>query len=121
MKKIVLLLLIAVTLWGENLALVSISGHASVGSVSSLKNELDKSENKPYTFDIKNNKLQCTFQNDSKSIEIHFLSTRGQLLSKHSFEKGNATIDLSTFANALYLVKGYQGGEVMFAKAVQVQ
>lgn len=120
MKKIVLLLFIAVTLWGEDLALVSISGHASIGSVSSLKKELDKTE-KNYTFDIKNNTLKCSFTNSAESVEIHFLSTRGQLISKHAFENGNASIDLSTFAHSLYLVKGYQEGEVIFAKAIQVQ
>lgn len=121
MKKIVLLLIVATTLWGEDLAFVTVSGHTSFGSGNSITKERNKTDAKPYTLDIKENKLQCTFQNDSESTEIHFLTTRGQLLSKHSFEKREVTIDLSTFANALYLVKGYQGGEVIFAKAIQVQ
>lgn len=120
MKKTILILVITITLWGDNLSLASISGQASIGSVSSLKKS-DKKNEKPYSLEVENNKLQCTFKDESKKSEIHFLSTRGQILAKHSFEKGDATIDLSEFASALYLVKGYQGGEVIFAKAIQIQ
>lgn len=120
MKNILLLLIITITAWGENLSLVSMSGQASVGSVSSLKKVEEKVE-KAYSLDIDEKQLLCTFQDDSKNCEIHFLSTRGQLISKHGVERGKATIDLSSFSNALYLVKGYQEGKVLFAKAIQVQ
>lgn len=120
MKKSLYILVVTAALMGENLAISNISAPVVSGSIKAEKKQEEKVE-APYTLDIEKDQLHCSFQDKASSAEIHFLSTRGQLISKHPVEEGVASIDLSGFANSLYLVKGYQEGNVLFAKAIQVQ